>query len=119
MAIGTKIRQLRESERMSQQELASQLEISQTKLHNIETGNHQKIDFLLMGKICDIFDKDFSYFINDGGVINNNENTGQMVGCENFTVNNNYPEAILAEIQNLINENKSLKAKIEELGKKG
>jgi transcriptional regulator with XRE-family HTH domain len=119
MAIGTKIRQLRESERMSQQELASQLEISQTKLHNIETGNHQKIDFLLMEKICHFFDKDLSYFTSDN-VTNNNikENTGQ-VSCENFTVNNNYPEAILAEIQNLINENKSLKAKIEELGKKG
>jgi len=47
--------------------------------------------------------------------VNNNvkENKGQ-ISCENFTVNN-YPESILAEIQNLINENKLLKSKITEL----
>jgi len=67
-----------------------------------------------MDKVCNIFDKDFSYFANDS-VTNNNikENKGQ-VSCENFTVNNHYPESILAEIQNLINENKALKAKIAE-----
>jgi len=31
---------------MSQDELALQLGISQTTLHNIETGNPRKIDFL-------------------------------------------------------------------------
>ena len=69
-----------------------------------------------MDKICHIFDKDFSYFANDS-VINNSikENKGQ-VSCENFTVNN-CPESILAEIQCLIDENKSLKAKIAELEK--
>jgi len=115
MDIGTKIRRLREEKKMSQNELALQLGVSQTTLHNIETGNPQKIDFLLMDKVCNIFDKDFSYFANDN-LINNNvkENNGQ-VSCENFTVNNHYPESILTEIQNLINENKMLKAKIAEM----
>jgi hypothetical protein len=72
-----------------------------------------------MDKICHIFNKDFSYFANDN-VVNNNtkENNGQIscdINCENVTVNNNYPESILFEIQNLINENKLLKAKIAEL----
>ena len=102
---------------MSQNELAQQLGISQTTLHNIETGNPQKIDFMLMDKVCNVFDKDFSYFANDH-VVNNNvkENIGQ-ISCENFTVNNHCPESILVEIQNLINENKLLKAKIAEIGK--
>jgi len=52
--------------------------------------------------------------------MNVKENNGQMscdINCENFTVNNNYPESILIEIQNLINENKLLKSKISEMGK--
>ena len=117
MDIGGKIKKLREGKRMSQDELAAQLGISQTTLHNIETGYPRKIDFLLMDKVCNIFDKDFSYFAHDN-VINNNikENKGQVpISCENFTVNNNYPESILAEVQNLINENKQLRARISEL----
>jgi len=115
MDIGGKIKKLRENRRMSQDELALQLGISQTTLHNIETGHPRKIDFLLMDKVCNIFDKDFSYFANDS-VINNNvkENKGQ-VSFGDFTLNNNYPESILTEIQNLINENKALKAKIAEM----
>jgi DNA-binding XRE family transcriptional regulator len=100
---------------MSQNELALQLGISQTTLHNIETDNPQKIDFLLMDKVCNIFDKDFSYFANDNMVNNHvKENKGQ-ISCENVTVNNHYPESILTEIQHLINENKLLKSKITEL----
>jgi len=70
MDIGIKIKKLRENIKMSQSELARQLEISQATLHNIESGNFQKIDFLLMDKVCNIFDKDFSYFASDS-VVNN------------------------------------------------
>jgi len=114
MDIGIKIRRLRESIKMSQSELARQLGITQATLHNIESGITHKVDCLLIDKVCNIFDKDFSYFANDN-VVNNNvkENKGQ-ISCENFTVNN-YPESILTEIQNLINENKLLKSKISEM----
>jgi transcriptional regulator with XRE-family HTH domain len=119
MNVGTKIKKLRESRNMSQDELALELGISQPTVCNIETGAYEKIDFELMGKICRIFDKDWSYFTTDN-VINNHikENNGQWTGCENITIHNNYPESILTEIQNLINENKLLKAKIEELESK-
>ena len=115
MNIGNQIRKLREGKKMSQVELAEQLGVSQTTLHNIETGYPHKIDFLLMDKVCNIFDKDFSYFTNDN-VVNNNikENKGQ-VSCDNFTVNNHCSESILIEIQNLINENRLLKAQIAEM----
>jgi len=46
MNIGTKIKILRESNRMSQNELADKLEISQGQLCNIESGSVEKIDFL-------------------------------------------------------------------------
>ena len=123
MEVGRKIRQLRIERQMSQQKLAADLDISQSRLHHIESDKQQKIDFVLMDKICNIFDKDLSYFINDN-VTNNNvkENSGQIsckISCENVTVNNNYPESILTEIQQLIDENKLLKAEIAALkGKK-
>ena len=101
MEVGSKIRNLRMGIHMSQQKLAAELNISQATLHHIESDNHHKIDFALMDKICNIFDKDRSYFMN-----------------ENVTVNNNYPESILAEIQQLIDENKLLKAEIAELKEK-
>ena len=115
MNIGRKIRQLRDAKKMTQEELADSLGISQPTLHNIESGNPQKIDFLLMDKVCKFFDKDFSYFTDDS-VYNNKikVNKGQ-IGSDNVMINHNYPESILTEIQNLINENKALKVKIAEL----
>jgi transcriptional regulator with XRE-family HTH domain len=102
MHAGHKIKRLREDKYLSQNELAMQLGISQTKLHNIESGHSQKIDFLLMDKVCKIFDKDFDYFVNDKVVTNNvKENKGQ-ISCENFTVNHNYPELLLEELKKLI-----------------
>jgi transcriptional regulator with XRE-family HTH domain len=78
MDTGTKIRKLREEKNLSQNELALQLGISQTKLHNIESGHTLKIDHLLMHKICIFFKKDIDYFLEDK-VINNNvhENKGK------------------------------------------
>ena len=115
MNIGKKIRQLREAKLMSQNDLAFQLGISQTTLHNIETGYPQKIDFLLMDKICAIFDKDFSYFTSDNTVNHHvKENSGQ-ISCEHFTVNNHYPKSLLTEIQKLIDENEALKVRVKEL----
>jgi len=71
----------------------------------------KKIDFLLMDKVCRIFDKDFSYFANDSVFNNNIEGSGQ-ISCGDLTINNHFPESILADIQNLIDENKRLKSVI-------
>jgi len=119
MNIGGKIKQLRDNSNMSQDALALELGIPQSKLQRIEKNNANKIDFLLMDKICKYFDKDFSYFMNDN-VINNNitNNKGQVNCGDNYTIHNNYPESIITEIQNLINENKTLKAKISKFERK-
>jgi hypothetical protein len=55
-----------------------------------------------MDKVCKIFDKDFNYFVDDKAITNNvKENKGQ-ISCENFTINNNYPELLLDELKKLI-----------------
>ena len=112
MSIGRKIRKLRAGRQMSQHELASQLGISQTTLHNIESGNSDKIDFLLMERICIFFKKDFSHFTNNTLIINNiQEDKGQM-NWEKFRGNDLNTESILSEIKYLIDENKLLKEKV-------
>ena len=100
--IGIKIRKLRENRLMSQNDLAEQLGISQTTLHNIERGGSQKIDFLLMDRVSRIFEKDLDYFL-ENNIVNNHvkENKGQ-ISCDNFTINNNYPEILLDELKKLI-----------------
>jgi transcriptional regulator with XRE-family HTH domain len=96
MNIGTKIKKLREFKNLSQADLATRLDISQAQLCKIESKVEKK-DFVLMHKICDFFNVDFQYFLEDK-VVNNNvkDNKGQ-ISCENFTVNN-YPESLLEVI---------------------
>jgi transcriptional regulator with XRE-family HTH domain len=63
MTIGTKIRNLRyENNKMSQEELAYKVGIAQTSISNIEADKSIP-DFLLMEKICNIFDVCFDYFL--------------------------------------------------------
>ena len=60
--IGTKIRKLRIAHNLSQPELSKMLNISQSTLCNIESGDRKKIDFSLIQKICVIFKIDLNYF---------------------------------------------------------
>ncbi len=55
-----------------------------------------------MDKVSRIFEKDLDYFL-ENNVVNNNvkENKGQ-ISCDNFTINNNYPEILLEELKKLI-----------------
>ena len=113
MNIGTKIRNLREQRNISQSLLASELDIPQANLQRIEANNANKIDFLLMDKVCKYFDKDFTYFMSEN-VTNNtfNNNKGNVNCGDNYTINtinNNFPDSIITEIQKLITEYKELK----------
>jgi len=114
MNIGTKIKNLREEKHLSQSELAFELGVSQGTLHNIESGNSKKIDFLLMDKVCQFFDKDFEYFLETKIVNNITENNGQ-VSCEDFTINNNFPDNFLEEFRKLIMQNNANEKIIEDL----
>ncbi|AYO57153.1 hypothetical protein CO230_02825 [Chryseobacterium sp. 6424] len=50
MDIGFKIKKIRESKMISQEQLADTLNIFQSKLSKIENGRIKKIDFVLMQK---------------------------------------------------------------------
>lgn len=65
MEVGFKIKKLRENNRLSQEELAHQLEISQTKLSNIENGTTKKVGVTLLNKVCAFFKVDFEYFLDN------------------------------------------------------
>jgi transcriptional regulator with XRE-family HTH domain len=92
ISIGTKIRKLREQNNLSQQELAFIIEITQSNLCKIESGHTDKIDFLLMHKICEHFKVDASYFIEPNQNINLKKNKGGTfagnLNKNNITINN-------------------------------
>lgn len=101
MGVGIKIRRLREERKMSQDELADLLGIAQTTISNIES-NKTTPDFLLMDKVCRIFDKDFDYFLEEKVNITNNieKVEGGNVGSSNFDGSfHMMPKELLAQIE--------------------
>lgn len=109
MKIGRKIYRLREESKISQTELAHQLGISQTTLHNIESEHTKKINFSLMDKVCKIFNKDFSYFTNDQNNISNNH------GMISISQTESVLDDILERIKKVIQESKAKDKKIKDL----
>ena len=87
MTIGTKIRKLRIQNKWSQEELAFKLNVGQTTISNFESSKTIP-DFLVMQKVCELFDIGFDYFI---------ENDKMVVG-KIGALNNNLPERILKDI---------------------
>ena len=110
MSIGTKIRKLRIQNKLSQPELASKLNISQTALSEIESGKTKKVDFLLMDKVCNVFGVNFDYFLEDKKVFKIKNNTGVAVG-DNAIVNT-ISEKLIQQYEERIKE---LKETIAEL----
>lgn len=119
MGVGIKIKRLREERKISQPELAELLGISQSTLSNIESEASKKIDFLLMDKVCKVFDKDFEYFVEEKIInnIENNEGRDGTVGVNHGTINL-FPEDIIEQIKQLVEANKAKDAEIAELRKR-
>lgn len=86
--IGFKLRKLRENKKISQQELASDLNIAQSTICKIESGNTDKVDFLLMQKICEYFEINFEYFTEPTQFISVNKNNGGIAGNNFGTIVN-------------------------------
>ncbi len=92
MPTGTKILKLRKKFNLSQFELAAKLDISQATLSDIESSKNKKIDFVLIHKICQIFQVSYDYFIE-------NENLNNNKVDENPKISNaNLIESILLDI---------------------
>lgn len=96
-SIGFKIKRLREQKSVSQEQLAYELDISQSNLSRIENGTVEKLDFLLMQKVCDVFDVDADYFLEDKIV---QTNTEKAIGniYSTVTINNSLPEDFLGTL---------------------
>jgi transcriptional regulator with XRE-family HTH domain len=78
-SVGFKIKRLRERKNISQEEFAYKLDISQGTLSKIENGTVDKIDFLFMQKVCDYFEVDSDYFLDEQIVQNNTENKASAI----------------------------------------
>lgn len=89
--IGFKIKKLREQKDISQEDMAHQLDISQSYLSKIENGAIEKVDFLFMQKVSDFFKVEPQYFLEGDTVINDIETSNNSaVGLiSTLTINNN------------------------------
>ncbi|SEW01229.1 Transcriptional regulator, contains XRE-family HTH domain [Chryseobacterium wanjuense] len=90
-SIGFKIKKLREQKEISQEDLAFQLDISQSYLSKIENGSIEKIDFLFMQRVAEFFKVEPQYFLEGDTVINDIEtsNNSAVGYFRNYTINNN------------------------------
>jgi len=80
--IGLKVKNLREQQKISQEDLAFNLEISQSYLSKIENGFIEKIDFILIQKIILFFQLDLQYFLKEKNI----DSTKENVSYENILV---------------------------------
>ena len=94
MSVGTKIRRLRLQNKWSQEELAHKLNVAQTSVSNFES-NKTIPDFLVMQKVCEVFEVGFEYFIEENSTNNNVEKAKNCnIGCSTGIINA-MPEGIL------------------------
>ncbi len=86
MEIGYKIRQLREDRKLSQEELAHLVGVTQATISNIESGK-SKPDIYLMDTISKTFDKDIYDFLMEDRIIVNKAKTNNGVVYSSGVVN--------------------------------
>ena len=89
------------NKKWSQDELAAKLNITQTNLSAIESGKHDKIDFLLMDKICKVFEVDLNYFLDPNGqkqIIKGENAKGYMANIYNISI----PELLIEQFEKRI-----------------
>ncbi|SEW01250.1 Transcriptional regulator, contains XRE-family HTH domain [Chryseobacterium wanjuense] len=89
-SIGFKIKKLREQKEISQEDLAFQLDISQSYLSKIENGSIEKIDFLFMQRVAEFFKVEPQYFLEGDTIFNVETSNNSAVGNIHMsTINNN------------------------------
>jgi hypothetical protein len=62
-----------------------------------------------MQKVCEVFDVDFDYFLEDNTTNNVKKAENCTIGCANGTINNNVPEGVL---ENMLKRIEILEKKI-------
>jgi transcriptional regulator with XRE-family HTH domain len=102
-SVGFKIKKLREQKEISQEDLAFQLDVSQSYLSKIENGAIEKLDFIFMQKVAEFFKVEPQYFLEGDTFVNDVENNnGMLVNNFNNTngVVNNVSEELLKNVVN-------------------
>jgi transcriptional regulator with XRE-family HTH domain len=115
-SVGFKIKKLREQNSISQEDLAFQLDISQSYLSKIESGNIEKLDFIFMQKVAEFFKVEPQYFLEGDTIINNNVETSNNSAIGNVSsVSNTYDENLLKNLfinQEQINQLMEMQTKL-------
>ncbi|WP_339834972.1 helix-turn-helix transcriptional regulator [uncultured Flavobacterium sp.] len=102
MILGDKLYRLRKSKKLSQEQLALELQVSKTAIIKWEQ-NKAKPSVENILKICDFYETDFYSLLEDVSniTINNSHLKGQNYAgyFQNFTVNNNNSPELITQIQ--------------------
>jgi transcriptional regulator with XRE-family HTH domain len=100
-SVGFKIKKLREQKEISQEDLAFQLDVSQSYLSKIENGAIEKLDFIFMQKVAEFFKVEPQYFLEGDTIINNNVDTSNNSSVGNIgdtNINNNVDEDLFKSV---------------------
>ena len=112
---GQKLASLREQKRLSQEELATELQLSQSTISNYEKGI-DKIDLVILEKICNYFDVSPAYMFSDEKLLfhkveNHNSNIGNIGYAENNVLNTYTDKFIELYEQRLVEKDLRIKEK--------
>lgn len=100
-SIGYKIKELREQKNISQENLALQLDVSQSYLSKIENGTIEKLDFLFMQKIAEFFKVEPQYFLDDQvfqNIVDNNHSSAFGNPYSTITINNTFADELVKSL---------------------
>ena len=97
MQIGYKLKQIRENKKISQQEVAHYLNISQKTYSNIE-ANKSKPSLLQLSKLGEFLEFDMLGLLKDQGVIFNQSNNEFKDNSGSYIVNN-LPEKLIEQYE--------------------
>lgn len=107
MSFGKKLLELRKQKGLSQEDLALDLNLSQSSISNYESG-HTNPDIVVLEKISQYFSVPIQELLTDENLVfYNHQNSGGQNGC--FYVVNNLPEKLIEQYEETI---KSLKEQI-------
>ncbi len=104
MSLGTKVRQYREAKRLSQDDLALRLDVTQSTISNIESDKSIP-NSMLLKKIADELEVDINDLLNDSvnNIMSNNDFSDHAVAAVNqynLVFNMQSPELIESILKN-------------------
>jgi len=97
-SIGFKIKKLREQQSISQEDLAHQLDISQSYLSKIESGTIEKLDFIFMQRVSEFFKVEPQYFLEGDTIFNVETSNNSAIGNIHISTINSISEDLLKTV---------------------